>query len=90
MVLKVSLGDDLRRIPVKEPASFSFSDLSATFRSMFTDQLPADFAVQYVDDEGDTIVVSSNGESLVLFVCWSVLKFSFLRSRTAGGLPRCL
>jgi hypothetical protein len=62
MILKVSLGDDLRRIPVQAPASFSFTDLGATFRSMFTDNLPQDFAVQYVDDEGDTIVVSSNAE----------------------------
>jgi hypothetical protein len=68
MILKVSLGDDLRRIPVQAPASFSFTDLGATLRSMFTDNLPQDFAVQYVDDEGDTIVVSSGGEILLLFL----------------------
>jgi hypothetical protein len=79
MILKVSLGDDLRRIPVQAPASFSFTDLGATFRSMFTDNLPQDFAVQYVDDEGDTIVVSSNGKNYRLCsVCSGFLIVLFL------------
>ena len=63
MVIKVSLGDDLRRVPVADPGAFGFANLGETFRSMFAEKLPSDFAVQYVDDEGDTIVVSSDGES---------------------------
>jgi hypothetical protein len=61
MILKVSIDDGpLHRITVQAPASISFGELVTRFRSTFTDL--QDFAVQYVDDEGDDIVVSNSGE----------------------------
>jgi hypothetical protein len=81
VVLKVSLHNDpsqLHRVPIPNPANCSFGDLSAIFQAMFTDKLPSNFCVQYVDDEGDTIIVSNSGEKLAYrFWISSVLICSF-------------
>eukprot|EP00742_Colponemidia_sp_Colp-10_P000850 GILJ01000923.1.p1 GENE.GILJ01000923.1~~GILJ01000923.1.p1 ORF type:complete len:671 (-),score=100.90 GILJ01000923.1:153-2165(-) len=58
-VLKLVLGDDIRRIP---QAPTTFSNLLDMARTSFGSALPSAFTVQYRDDEGDTIPVSSDLE----------------------------
>jgi len=61
-VLKISLDGDLRRISVDDYAAFSFGKLGETLLTLFGDSMPKNYQVQYVDDEGDKIVVSSDEE----------------------------
>jgi len=61
-VLKISLDEDLRRISVDDYAAFSFGKLGETLLTLFGDSMPKNYQVQYVDDEGDKIVVSSDEE----------------------------
>jgi aerobic-type carbon monoxide dehydrogenase small subunit (CoxS/CutS family) len=63
MLVKVALGADLRRIPVPEPDALTFASLCSTLYELFP-SLPEgqSLAVQYVDDEGDKIVASSDTE----------------------------
>eukprot|EP00743_Colponemidia_sp_Colp-15_P001546 GILK01001688.1.p1 GENE.GILK01001688.1~~GILK01001688.1.p1 ORF type:complete len:665 (+),score=86.75 GILK01001688.1:126-2120(+) len=58
-VLKLVLGDDIRRIP---QAPTTFSSLLEVATTSFGSALPSTFTVQYRDDEGDTIPVSSDLE----------------------------
>lgn len=61
-VLKILLADDLRRISVQDYTAFSFVELGNTLLSLFGDSLPQNYTVQYIDDEEDQIVVSSDDE----------------------------
>jgi hypothetical protein len=61
-VLKISLDGDLRRISVNDYAAFSFGKLGETLLTLFGDSMPKNYQVQYIDDEGDHIVVSSDDE----------------------------
>jgi aerobic-type carbon monoxide dehydrogenase small subunit (CoxS/CutS family) len=63
LILKVALGDDLRRIPVPAPSELSYSSLCCTLGALFPSLKDhVGLAVQYVDDEGDSIVASSDAE----------------------------
>jgi len=61
-VLKISLDGDLRRISVPDYSAFTFTALSETLLALFGDSMPKHYTVQYIDDEGDQIVVSSDDE----------------------------
>ena len=64
LVLKVALGDDLRRISTPS-GECTYADLCRTLRTLWPTQLPAEparLAISSIDDEGDTILARSDAE----------------------------
>jgi hypothetical protein len=68
-VLKISLDDDLRRISVPDYSVFSFTALCEKLHALFAEEMPKDYTVQYVDDEGDEIVAGSDDATSSRFSC---------------------
>lgn len=61
ILLKIKLGEDLRRITLDEKPSYEA--LVALLRSLFSEDLASNtFAVKYVDDENDLITISHDRE----------------------------
>jgi len=60
VVIKLQLGNDIRRVNVTGP--LSFKDLNDLAKTLFEANLPQSFQFKYKDDEGDLITVSSDRE----------------------------
>lgn len=60
-IIKVSLGNDIRRIAVEK--LMSYSTLVQLIRNMFASELlDSNFVLRYTDDEGDDVLVSTDVE----------------------------
>lgn len=59
--VKAQYGDDLRRIAIKDPCDLTWEYLSSRLSSVFEIQIDT-MRVQYVDEEGDNITISTTAE----------------------------
>jgi next-to-BRCA1 protein 1 len=62
VVLKVTYGNEIRRITVDDSQAFSYKDLRALLKKLHHNTLPAQFEIKYLDDENDKVTISSDRE----------------------------
>jgi len=60
LVIKLQHANDIRRVTIDKPVSFT--ELVELAKSLFRDTLPNPFTLRYKDDEGDFITVASDRE----------------------------
>mmetsp|Transcript_21460 Transcript_21460/g.31122 ORF Transcript_21460/g.31122 Transcript_21460/m.31122 type:complete len:415 (+) Transcript_21460:94-1338(+) len=62
--LSFNQGKDVRRVSIQDPQELSYNELTDTVRTLFSNNISSDcdFILNWVDDEGDEVVVSSDIE----------------------------
>ena len=88
LIIKVSLGDDIRRIQLDAFESLTYDELILMMQRVFRDQLDAnaDVTLKYKDEDGDLITLFDSADLAVAISYSRVLKLTlFINGKMGAG-----
>jgi len=89
LIIKVSLGDDIRRIQLDAFESLTYDELILMMQRVFRDQLDAnaDVTLKYKDEDGDLITLFDSADLAVAISYSRVLKLTlFINGKMGAGV----
>lgn len=90
IIIKVSLGDDIRRIPIHNE-DITYDELILMMQRVFRDQLDtsADLTLKYKDEDGDLITLFDSADLAAAIAYSRVLKLTlFVNGKIVSGTGR--
>nr|CAH7718016.1 unnamed protein product [Callosobruchus chinensis] len=79
LIIKVQLGDDIRRIPIHNE-SITYDELVLMMQRVFRGKLTAndDIVIKYKDEDGDLITIFESNDLAFAIQCSRILKLQIL------------